>query len=439
MDTNKIPKGVNDFGNSLFSNLGENSKKGSAAFLSPWGVAHALSMLLEGAKPGSPSHQKIMEIVFATTAAGNSDPKNTVGNALRESIKDLTTSITAANDDNALTISDANSAWVKKDLQLLDAYVTALETYFNAQARPLTGASEVNSWVSEATHGKITDIIDEGAAHQASLVLVNAIYFKGLWESAFRKTDTMPLPFYKLDGTQYDSPFMYLFLKKGESVHATRFQTSTGTSCVAVRMAYQGGAYSAIVAMPEMEIKPPVAGTPLTLQSGENYGTALAACREALVSKLTRISPSPAPSFSTDDGKEKGALLWQAIGDPDMKAIKIYLPRFEIEFGTSLSTALQHAGLGAIFQPGDFTGISADGGSLSVSDVVHKVYVKVDEMGTEAAAATAVMMVKSMPMRPPPELFVKFDKPFVFTVVHDDSGVALFTGELYKPEEGKAQ
>ncbi|KAG7667322.1 putative Serpin B10 [Nannochloris sp. 'desiccata'] len=411
MDTNKIPKGVNDFGNSLFSNLGENSKKGSAAFLSPWGVAHALSMLLEGAKPGSPSHQKIMEIVFATTAAGNSDPKNTVGNALRESIKDLTTSITAANDDNALTISDANSAWVKKDLQLLDAYVTALETYFNAQARPLTGASEVNSWVSEATHGKITDIIDEGAAHQASLVLVNAIYFKGLWESAFRKTDTMPLPFYKLDGTQYDSPFMYLFLKKGESVHATRFQTATGTSCVAVRMAYQGGAYSAIVAMPEMEIKPPVAGTPLTLQSGENY----------------------------DDGKEKGALLWQAIGDPDMKAIKIYLPRFEIEFGTSLSTALQHAGLGAIFQPGDFTGISADGGSLSVSDVVHKVYVKVDEMGTEAAAATAVMMVKSMPMRPPPELFVKFDKPFVFTVVHDDSGVALFTGELYKPEEGKAQ
>jgi serpin B len=370
-----------------------------------------------------------MEIVFATTPAGNSDPKNTVGDALRESINDLTTSITAANDDSTLTISDANSAWVKNDLQLLDTYVKALETYFKAQARPLTGADEVNSWVGEATRGRITEIIDQGAAQQASLVLVNAIYFKGLWESAFREEDTMPLPFYKMDGTQLDSPFMYLFLKKGKSVHATRFQTASGTSCVAVKMAYQGGAYSAIVAMPEMEIHPPVAGTALTLQSGEDYATTLAACREALVSKLT-------PSSAQD----KHALQWQEIGAPDMKAVKIYLPRFEIEFGTSLSTPLQNAGLGAIFKPGDFTGIASaasGGGSLSVSDVLHKVYVKVDEMGTEAAAATAVIMVKSMPMNPPPELFVKFDKPFVFTVVHDDSGMALFTGEVYQPEKAK--
>jgi len=371
-----------------------------------------------------------MEIVFATTPAGNGDPKNTAGEALRESIYDLTTSITAANNDNTLTISDANSAWVKNDLQLLETYVKALETYFRAQARPLTGASEVNSWVSEATHGKITEIIDEEAARQAALVLVNAIYFKGLWESAFKKDDTMSLPFYKLDGTQLDSPFMYLFLKKGESVHATRFQTASNTPCVAVKMAYQGGAYSAIVAMPEMEINPPVAGTPLTLQSGEDYATTLAACREALVSKLT-----PSSTSTSNANQNKDALQWQAIGDPDMKAVKIYLPRFEIEFGTSLSNALQNAGLGAIFQPGDFTGIATGDGSLSVSDVIHKVYVKVDEMGTEAAAATAVMMVRSMPMNPPPELFVKFDKPFVFTVVHDESGMALFTGEVYKPEE----
>ncbi len=301
----------------------------------------------------------------------------------------------------------------------------------------------MNYWVSEATHGKITEIIDQGAAQQASLVLVNAIYFKGLWASAFSKSDTMRLNFYKMDGSQMDSPFMYLFLKKGESITATRFTTAAGTACVAVRMAYQGGAYSAIVAMPEMEINPPVSGTPLTLQNGEDYATAVAACRETLISKLTPASSVSASSSSeagasTSSGGGTGkALEWKALGDPDMKAVKIYLPRFEIEFGTSLSTALQHAGLGALFQPGDFTGIAADGGSLSVSDVVHKVYVKVDEMGTEAAAATAVMMVKSMQMRPPPELFVKFDKPFVFTVVHDESGLALFTGEVYKPEEWK--
>ena len=159
------------------------SRKENAAFLSPWGIAHCLAMLLDGAKPGSPSHQKLMEIVFATT--GN-DP-NELGNTLRESIKDLTTSITAANNDNTLSITDANSAWVKNDIELLDSYVKTLQTYFNAQARRLTGAQVVNSWVNEATHGKISNIIDDDAAEQDSLVLVNAIYFKGLWESAFKK------------------------------------------------------------------------------------------------------------------------------------------------------------------------------------------------------------------------------------------------------------
>ena len=229
---------------------------------------------------------------------------------------------------------------------------------------------------------------------------------------------------------------MYLTLKKGNSIQAAHFNSAQGTLCVAIKMAYQGGAYSAIVAMPELEISPPTAGKQITLQNGEDYVASLTSCREALISRLRGTG---AGAGSNSKGGDTGEVLhWETLGSPTMESIKIYLPRFEIEFGTSLSTALKNAGLGAIFQPGDFTGISPEGGVLSVSDVVHKVYVKVDEMGTEAAAATAVMMMKSM-ARPSQELFVKFDRPFVFTIVHDETGLALFSGEVYKPDEYKEE
>ena len=153
------------------------SKKGNAAFLSPWGIAHALSMVLEGAKQGSASQKDLLNVVFSA--------KETDHNAIRSSVQSLTTAMTAVKNGDVLTISDANSAWVKSGVKLLEGYVKNLETFFHAQARPLTGASVVNSWVSDATHGKIKSIISEGQAAQAALVLVNAIYFKGLWQESF--------------------------------------------------------------------------------------------------------------------------------------------------------------------------------------------------------------------------------------------------------------
>ena len=84
-------------------------------------------------------------------------------------------------------MTDANSAWVGRGLELLPAFQDALKERFHAAARPLASAAEVNAWVAAATRDKITSIIDEGVARQAALVLVNAIYFKGLWQAAFDK------------------------------------------------------------------------------------------------------------------------------------------------------------------------------------------------------------------------------------------------------------
>lgn len=337
-------------------------------------------------------------------------------------------------------MADANSAWVGKGLELNPAFKRALETLFNAQARPLISADEVNAWVSKATHEKIQTIIDDGAAREAALILVNAIYFKGLWEAPFSKDDTVRLPFHLMtSGSTVDSPHMYIHYKKGKAIQGAKLTASLQDAgktldvpCVAVKMAYKGGAYSAVLAMPLGQLDHSSGAARLTLEGGLDYAKALKACREEIVSRLS-------PSRSRRDSEASNAnseLKWNVVGDPGMAALKIYLPRFEVEFGSSLGAALKQAGLTAPFLPGDFTRISSAGAAqLSVSEVIHKVYVKVDEQGTEAAAATAVMMVRSAIMNPPPELFVRFDRPFMFAIVHDPTGLALFSGEVYEPEK----
>jgi serpin B len=375
-------------------------------FLSPWGIAHALAMVLQGAREGSDTQTQLLSIVYGSPAGAA---------AVRSAVQSLTTTLTSASSskdqDSALTVSDANSAWVKADVALTEAYKTALKEFFAAQAGPLNSAAEVNAWVSDHTHGKITEIIDEGTAKQAALILVNAIYFKGIFEKAFGESDTAPLSFTMMDGTSMDAAMMYLHLKKGNAVSGARFSAGGG-DCVAVKMAYQGGAYVAVAAMPHGELAP-ADGGPLKLADGRDYAAALAACREGMI------------------GGSK-PLEYKTIGDPAITAVKLYLPRFEVEFGAGLSDALKAMGLRSMFVPGDFTEMTAEG-DLVVSDVVHKTYVKVDEKGTEAAAATAVVMLRAA-FRPEPELFVKFDRPFAFAVVHESTGLALFVGDVYQPE-----
>ena len=156
----------------FFSSHSQNiqAKQGDASFLSPWGIAHALAMLLEGATPGSTSHSQLINVIFKSKSAQSAP----TGEAVRDAVKALTTSITSSTDQNVLTVSDANSAWVRSDIHLKDSFVKALAAYFQAQASPLTSAEVVNSWVDEKTHGKIKTVIDDGAAHDSALILVSS-------------------------------------------------------------------------------------------------------------------------------------------------------------------------------------------------------------------------------------------------------------------------
>lgn len=432
LDKNFVAEGVNSFGSKLFSQVAKESYTGDAAFLSPWGIAHALAMLLEGAGINTPSYNQLREIVFSI-------PSNSFSAAaVRNAVQTISTNLVYSSNGVNLTVSDANSAWVAPNFPILESYVSALKTYYNAEAEPLTGADVVNNWVTNATNGKITSIIDEPTAAAASLLLVNAIYFKGMWLQPFTNDTTQPVAFNLLDGTSQDTAMMYMQYNLGPAIKVARLQAPLpenggNVDCIAARMAYQGDQYSAVIAMPEGNLGAPSNGV-LTMEDGTTYTAALSACRESVLGALSRSVGSNLNATKSDTNSTNEGLKWISVGDPEAPTIKVFLPRFEINFELSLAEALQGIGLTAIFSPGDFTGISIDA-ALAVSEVKHKVYVKVDEQGTEAAAVTGIVAVTSFPIEPVVELVVKFDRPFVFSIVHEDTGMALFAGEVYKPEK----
>ena len=235
---------------------------------------------------------------------------------------------------------------------------------------------------------------------------------------------------------------MYAHYERSSAVQAAKFRApllgpnpndTNSIDCVAVKLPYKGGTYSAIIAMPDGNLASQ-GPDGLILENGENYMSALSACRQVVIAGL---SPSARPTASNKDGV---GLEFKGIGSPGMYGVHLYLPRFEVEFQSNLTDTLKSAGIDSIFQYGDFKNMTAVG-DMEVSSVVQKVYVKVDEAGTEAAAVTAACcMAGCCPgMAPPPELVITFDRPFVFTIVHEASGMDLFVGEVYKPEEWKEE
>lgn len=377
-------------------------------------------MVFEGAAQGSTSEQELGQSLFGAGKFGNFMCKDEIRTQVCKIARDITRL-------DAM-ISDANSAWIHPEFRVLERYINTLKEKYAACVFPLEDAQTVNSWVSEATHNKITSIVDQNSVSNTLLLLINAIYFKGMWQVPFDKSMTTMLPFYTLHGTTRQVPLMYLCHKdKSNAVQAAQFDVlvshsstvdrTTGhclpVKCTAVKFMYQGGQFSAIASMPA-EVEPD--GTGIHLPGGIPYEDGLMACGEAVLHRLTSTADE---SFD-----------WLTVDRRTLSAIKVFLPRFEIEYSTSLNVPLTDVGIKSIFRPGDLTDIIPEP-SLCVSDIIHKVYVKVDEEGTEAAAVTAVMMVKSIAMMTPPEIFVKFDRPFNFTIVHETLGLALFSGIIH--------
>ncbi len=350
--------------------------------VSPYSIATALSMLYPGAR-GATADEIADVLHLSVDDATLHAVRNEIDARLAETPPPMGEDDTRA----PFTIRPANSAWGQGGYPFLDEYLLTLAENYGAGIRLVdyTGDPEgsrqiINRWVEEATEDRIEDLIPEGAiTGDTRLSLVNAIWFKANWFEQFDPSRTVTGPFTLLDGSLAEAQLMRADLQTGFAETAL-FR--------AIRLPYAGDA--------AMVVLLPSEGTPAAL----------------------------AAALDVEDLR----IPWQP------RAVDVTLPSFEFEADISLKPALQMLGMRAAFEPpidggADFTGIT-EARELFVTDAFHKTFITLDEEGTEAAAATAIVV--GLTSAPEPATFTA-DRPFLFWIEHGSTGELLFLGQVTDP------
>lgn len=358
--------------------------KGENLFYSPSSLSIALAMTSMGAR-GNTAKQ----LNKALHWEGLSQDK------LHDNGKEFLAALQESNTEgNELTA--ANGLFVQKDYPLSRGFAEGIEKFYDARIASVDyqndaeGArKEVNNWVEEKTEQKIKDLIAEGAfSSLTKLTLVNAIYFKGFWQKEFDERAT------------YDQKFFVSTWKKIQvrMMHLKAFFKfhKAGTYKV-LEMPYEGNKFSMIILLPHK-----VDGL-VKLEKALTYD------------KLQR-------AIKSVTGKSE-------------RIVKVSLPRFKVTQQFLLNDFLAKMGAEDMFSEfADFAGITPGSEKLSVSKVIHKAFVEVNEKSTEAAAATAVLMSLRGGRRRRRYPKFRADHPFLFIIYHKKSNAILFMGRTIKPE-----
>ena len=294
----------------------------------------------------------------------------------------------AGKDGKGFRLNIVNAIWGQKDYEFLSDFLDVLAENYGAGLRILDFINEteqsrvaINKWVSKQTEGRIEDLIPPGAIDASTcLVLTNAIYFNAAWEDPFDEDITADGPFYLLDGGQVTVPMM----KQTES-----FGYTEGEGYQAVELLYDGDELSMVILLPK------------------------------------------AGNFQAFEEGLQAQQVSDIISGLQPTEVALTMPKFEFDSEFSLKDTLADMDMPIAFSGGaDFSGMTGNR-ELFISDVVHKAFVAVDEAGTEAAAATAVIMPTAAP--PEPTVEVTIDRPFIFLIRDIDTGAILFVGRVVNP------
>ncbi|MBE0430648.1 MAG: serpin family protein, partial [Dehalococcoidia bacterium] len=287
-------------------------------------------------------------------------------------------------DGEGFRLNVVNAIWGQKDYGFLPAFLDVLAENYGAGLNVLDFMNEaeesrltINDWVSYHTEGRIEDLILQGAIDPLTrLVLTNAIYFNAAWAQPFDRRGTADGPFYLLDGGEVVVPMM----RETQPVGYAR-----GTGYQAVELFYDGRELSMVILLPD------------------------------------------AGQFQAFEEDLDAQRVKNIVGALQPGRLMLTMPKFEFDSQFSLSDTLAAMGMPVAFSgAADFSDMTG-GRDLFISEVVHKAFVAVDEEGTEAAAATGVVMITSMP----PDLTI--DRPFIFLIRDIDTGAILFVGRVLNP------
>jgi serpin B len=380
-DLQTLVDGNNAFALELYQSLRDSDEN---LFYSPFSISLALAMTYAGAR-GETESQMADVLHFDLPQ----DELHPAFNALDLELEERGEA--QSDQGQPLQIDIANAIWAEQSYSFLQRYLdTIAENYgagirladFINQAEAVRG--EINEWVSEQTNDKIKDLIPSGALDELTrMVLVNAIYFKANWADQFEEESTTNQVFHLLDGSEVDVAMMH---------QGMQIPYASGDGYQAIELAYQGQTAA-------MDIIVPDEG---------NF--------EALESSLDVT------------------LLNEILNGMQPSGVELALPKFSFTDEFNLSDTLKDLGVTEAFDPdtADFTGMS-ETRDLYITDVAHKAFVAVDEEGTEAAAATAVIIgTTSAPLF---EVQLTIDRPFIFIIRDIPSGQILFVGRVLNPAQ----
>jgi serpin B len=365
--------------NSMFAGrlLGAVAHGDKTVALSPFSISVALAMTFAGAR-GETARQMQRALDFRLPPARLHSAFNAVDQAL------------ATVNGPGAVLRIANALYGQKGEDFRSAFLALLARDYGAGLRVVDferateqARSAINAWVSQQTEDKIKQLLPQGVLDSLTrLVLINAVYLNARWKSPFVKSQTSPAPFYAPQGT--------LTVPTMHQTGTFRYLRASGYQ--ALELPYRGDRLAFDVLLPD----------PGSFSSLEE--------------RLARAGPLP---------------LLEGL---ESRPVSLSLPKLRLRTSLQLAAALRRLGMPLAFAPGqaDLSGIAGRPGDLYVKAVVHQAYIRVDEAGTEAAAATGVVVAATSAELPVPISF-NVDRPFIFLIRDTETGAILFLGAVARP------
>ncbi|MFO0550104.1 MAG: serpin family protein [Polyangiaceae bacterium] len=383
-ESKKLARASNAFGLDLYGKL--KAETGNLV-ISPSSLTTALLMPYLGAKGDTASAmQKTLHL-----EGDAAEVQKGVGNLIGE----------LSDGSRQVTLEMANRLYGDKAYPFEQPFLDTTNRVFGAPLELVDfrtafepARATINGWVEERTHQRIKDLIPQnGLDNKTRLVLVNATYFQGDWQHPFDKSQTAPAPFIVKAKSTVDVPMM----------HASgTFRVLEKDGMKMLELPYRAGAMKMLLVLPDAVDGLAKLESGLTAERFEGWSAALSEGEVDI--SLPKLDLAPANSLSLKEPLE-------ALG------MKI-----------------------AFSNKADFTGIAKPpepDQQLKITHVFHKAFVKLDEKGTEAAAATAVVMGEKGTGAAPKRIEFKADHPFLFFIVDEASGLVLFLGRVSNPGTGK--
>ncbi len=368
----EVLEATDRFGWDLLESVNSKATEGENVVVSSLSVAQALGMTTNGAA-GQTLNEMLEVMDFGEVESMNVAFKN-----IREVLQ---------SSDSKVDIEVANSIWYLESLPAKEDFGLTVEKYYDASFRKVDFSEKVeaknliNNWVKDKTKDKIPTIIDE-IGDQQYMFLVNAVYFLGKWQYRFDKSDTRDQDFNLSDGSVVQIPMMN---QEQDLEYFSDPEVKT------VKLPYGDGSFYMIVALPQEET--------------------------TINQLINNMTPQ----------------RWSSIlENMNEQNLKLFMPRFELECKFVLNQPLMDMGMELPFSPSEADFSNMIDVQTFINQVNHKTYIKVDEEGTEAAAATSVGMEVTSIGPEIPEF--RIDRPFFFAIAEEKSGAIIFSGKIENPQ-----